>query len=179
VREPGVDRGVAQRPVHVLGREQLRQATASAILTRILVVPAAAASASHNRAPSRWPGTPPQKHCGPPVSGSAARRWRREVGVVDLRGPRCRAGVAGDLDRPVRADVDDDDLLVRAVAVDAHPHRFPQQVCGTEYCPPSKATIGVLPGTTLLTPNATVCGDAGIGCSRPVPAPASPPGRGG
>ncbi len=41
----------------------------------------------------------------------------------------------------------------------------PSRVCGTEYCPPSNATIGVLPGTTLLTPNATVCGDAGIGCS--------------
>ena len=43
-----------------------------------------------------------------------SRRLGREVLVVDLRRARCRACVAGDLDRPVVTDVDDDDVLVGA-----------------------------------------------------------------
>jgi hypothetical protein len=38
---------------------------------------------------------------------------------------------------------------------------------GTEYWPYSKATIGVLLGTTLVVPNATVNGLAATGCSHP------------
>ncbi len=42
----------------------------------------------------------------------------------------------------------------------------PSRVCGTEYWPDSNITIGVLPGTTRVVPNATVCGCVGTGCSR-------------
>jgi hypothetical protein len=42
----------------------------------------------------------------------------------------------------------------------------PSRACGTEYCPPSKATIGVLSGTVRVTPNATVCGASGSRCNR-------------
>ena len=43
----------------------------------------------------------------------------------------------------------------------------PVNVCGTEYCPPSKNTIGVrAPTVRVVTPNATVCGAEGSGCKR-------------
>ncbi len=42
----------------------------------------------------------------------------------------------------------------------------PSSWCGTEYWPDSNVTIGVFAGTTLVVPNATVCGTAGTGCSR-------------
>ena len=40
----------------------------------------------------------------------------------------------------------------------------PRSACGTEYCPDSKATIGVLTGTFLDRPNAIVCARSGTGC---------------
>ncbi len=54
-------------------------------------------------------------------------RGGREVRVVDARRTRGRAVVAGDLDRPGRADVHDDHLLVGALAVDADPHALPAE----------------------------------------------------
>lgn len=47
------------------------------------------------------------------------------------------------------------------------PHTvWPSRPAGTEYCPPSKDTIGMLAGTVRVTPKATACGTAGIGCNR-------------
>ena len=86
--------------------------------------------------------------------------------VVQPRAARRRAGVAGDLGRAGRTDVHDDDPLVFSDAVGADPDLLAQQGPGTEYCPPSKATIGVFAATVRVTPNATVCGTAGSGCSR-------------
>ena len=98
---------------------------------------------------------------------SAPAGWGREVRVVDARAARGGPVVAGDLDRPVRADVHDHDLLVGAAAVDPHPHRLPEQlVRAPSTAPASKDTIGVLPGTVRVTPNATVCGCAGTRCRR-------------
>ena len=61
----------------------------------------------------------------PPIQRSLG--LGREVLVVDPRRPRSRACVAGDLDWPVVADVDDDDVLLGADTLGADPHRFAQQ----------------------------------------------------
>ena len=77
--------------------------------------------------------------------------------------------MAGDLDRPIRADVDDDDLLVARRGHATRTHTVcPSRVAGTEYWPPSKETIGVVAGTVRVTPNATVCG---LGRDRVQPGP--------
>src|SRR5699024_8441378 len=55
-------------------------------------------------------------------------RLGREVSVLDLRGAGCGPCVAGDFDRTlVVVEVDDDDLLVSADTVGAHPHRLTEQ----------------------------------------------------
>ena len=102
--------------------------TAWAILTRILEVPAAAASANHSLAPSpRARNSTSAALRGSGFRFNAPGRCGREVGVDDSRGSRRCPGVVGDLHRTVRADVDHDHVLVSALAVHPHPHRFPEQ----------------------------------------------------
>ena len=48
--------------------------------------------------------------------------------VVDPRAARLGPQVPGHLDRPLLADVHDDDLLVAAGAVHPHPHRLAEQL---------------------------------------------------
>ena len=75
----------------------------SAILTRILVVPAAAASISHSPAPSpRARNSASAAFLAVGLRSSAPGRGGREVRVVDPRAARGGAGVAGDLDRAGR-----------------------------------------------------------------------------
>ncbi len=104
----------AQCPVD-LGSGDSRRAGPRAILTRILVVPAAAASTSHSRAPSPARGTRPRRWSGPRGPFQGACRGGREVVVVEFRGARRGPVVAGHLRGPVRADVGDHHLLIGAV----------------------------------------------------------------
>src|ERR1019366_7711082 len=54
--------------------------------------------------------------------------WWREVRVVKAWTPRCGPPMPGDLHRPDRPDVYDDDLLAGAGAVDPDPHDLAEQV---------------------------------------------------
>lgn len=87
---------------------------------------------------------------GPAIQRTGRLGW--EVLVVDPRGAGRGPRVAGDLDRPVVADVDDDDLLLSPTPwVRTHTavpsSDSPFSWCGTEYWPDSNITIGVFAGT--------------------------------
>lgn len=91
----------------------------------------------------------------------------REVRIDQARAARTRPVMPGDLDRPGRADVDDDHLFVAAAAMDPHPHDLTEQRVWHR-------VLAALEGDhrhrrrdpTLVRPNATVCGSAGTGCNR-------------
>jgi hypothetical protein len=92
-------------------------ATAAAILTRIRLVPAAAASVNHNpRAPTQGQelafrrGAASRHPCQPGRGG-------REVRVVQARASRRGPTVAGDLDRTALTDMHDDHVLAGADTV--------------------------------------------------------------
>ena len=55
-------------------------------------------------------------------------RGRREIRVRHLRAARCGPPMTGDLQWPGGPDVNDDNLLVVAGAMDPHPHGLAEQV---------------------------------------------------
>lgn len=122
-------------------------------MARTRVAPVAAASVGHNAAPS-------------PIVRNAASALVRGRGVRDSTpggaGGKCASSRRG-LPRGGRrmpghfqwaglADVHDDDLLTVA----AYHTSCPARAWGTEYCPPSKVTIGVFDPTVRITPSAAV-----------------------
>ena len=111
-------------------------------------------------------GTPPRRRCGRAVSGparpaGAGGKWASSICGLPGVARACRATSTG----PSSPTWTMTTCSSRPAGPAPTPSA-PSRVCGTEYWPPSKETIGVFAGTVRVTPNATVCGVAGIGCSR-------------
>jgi hypothetical protein len=129
--EPAVHGGVPERPVDLVGGEQLGQLDRGGHLEAHL----GGADAGCFVQPQRGPlpeGEELGLRGGPRARGpfQGAFGGVGEVAVVEFRGAGGCPMVTGDLDGSVRADVGDDDLFVGAAAVGADPHRLPAQGVG-------------------------------------------------
>ncbi len=156
------------------GSPSLASPTASAILIRIRVVPAAAASVNHNLAPtprSRNSCSAALLAFGCLSSAPAGAGGKCSSSIRGLPGVArgCRATSTGPASPTctitTRSPPRPDSSSVPWPWTRTHTVR-PSRRCGTEYWPPSWVTIGVFAATVRVTPNATVCGATGSGCNR-------------
>ena len=142
--EPAMHRGVPERGVDLVGAEQPGQFHRLGHLHPIRVVPASAARSATDRHPAQSPGTPTRRRCPVVVCAQGAFGCGREMPVVDPGAARvarrCRATSTG----PGIAEMGDHDLLTVPGPVARTQTVAPSSWWGTEYCPDSKLTIGVV-----------------------------------